>query len=128
MDWVILWLVIVAALGGLLVRWYFYARPSPRFDRSGNPDHLKGSVGRFKTVVEWDHTHTMKTCPACGGWGELQWDGHVYHVIPREQWEKALWSRGNLFTCKACKGLGKVSRNWRPPNRFRWPEGAPVAA
>ena len=124
MGWVIFWLVVTAVLSALLVLWYVWVLPPRRFRV---PDPLHWST-RFKTVVGWDTTHTVKNCPACGGAGALQYRNGRSYVIPRAEWEQVIWRRANVTKCPGCHGLGYVGRNWRPPPRFRWPEGAPVAA
>lgn len=116
MGWVVFWLAVTAALGGLFVRWYFYARPHPRFDRTGDPADLQRSAGRFKTITTWSTHHTRKECPACGGWGDLLLQNGKLHKIPRHMWEHTRWvRRGMTMTCPACQGLGNVAANYRPP-------------
>lgn len=124
MGLVIFWVVIVFALAVAFTAWYVYASPPRRF----RPPAPGSRAGRWKAVVEWDTTHTVRDCPACGGAGALQYRDGVKYVIPREHWERSVWARANLADCPACHGLGYVGRNWRPPPRFRWPHGAPVSA
>ena len=115
-GWVIFWLVATGLLFVLLAAWYFYARPRRRFGRTGNPDHLKGSVGRLKTVIEWNTGHTRRECPACGGWGDLRLHKGRLVKIPRSRWEYTRWVTRHLtMTCPSCQGLGNVAANFRLP-------------